>query len=1050
MKKDKQIPESYLDDAHIKDIDLEPVIFDTPEEGGTWWVVSDGSEPLMYACAKGDSKVFDYCCDYGGEDWHLPIDEIYIQAADEYDMEFINDALAKEQMVEDLEKNEDTVECKECFDLFPKADCIKKPFGYLCPSCQKLHPVAEPVVDNKTITFDLFDQEFPDVQDYDPGTTKDWGEEPTINDALDALVADEVEAVDGYSKVIDAIENDKIDVKDADKLKDTLDHIKEEEEEHIDELKDFLDLDDSEYAKDDDDEDAEDETKNSSEDKEDAETLTEATKDEFDEIMKLSKEIGIETGADANKFTKDEVGADDTVLKRLRSYRAELGDDFKVEENLTEESREGKKLWLCMFEDREVGEVWASDEDEAAELMMKEYPEYPYGLYDGCFHVCPADEDDLDETIDISLDTEVENESLRESYARARSIAKQSGTSHIFGYTSRITEDFVALDDPMEIDDIDELEADLALAYEDFGKAVVVEPEDPEILTEANWLTKVLTGENHNLNSIFPSGYLILVSGGNTATQAWEAKNHMEADALAKKASKAYKNQPVLLYGKAVGKAYYDTLVTPVQELLADPEKPTRIAMYRNGKAAMDRAGEMTKVIKANKQLTTLTKLTGATDLTAAEKAEQIADKADEIAATMDQPTQGKADPKDSEVVAAAVDAAKATKTGNKTDAAAEDPEVETPDEDDEESTKTETIPVTPEVYEIVDKIFTKGYSFYRKKENSIVKPNSSATTIAEVMADAARKSKNNQDPYYVLGKTPDPSTLGANGRSILSHLMKLYNGITPPAGKLGDRKSQYFILCVFDKKGKRVASLGGDLLKRLSKRVDMFNELFTGADVDTEAKEDDAGTDESRERNELIKEIWRSVDQFVEAQNKEAFTPESYEAFLEAADKLKRKVNGTINLKELKKYTKDAGLGIQKMLGKYLKFAKTTDDADSENDDSTVDDTGVESSEDEVSSTEETDSEGEGSELEASEESTPEQKKLFTDVRTKLVNFLKKLKAKLPKPDVEKLLQHVADLNINALESFDLPEDLHTELREVLSMVDADTDLDNIDLEIE
>lgn len=1050
MKKDKQIPESYLDDAHIIDIDLDPVIFDTPEEGGTWWVVSDGSETLMYACAKGDSKVFDYCCDYSIEDWHLPISEISIQEADDFDMEFINDALAKEQMVEDLEKNEDTVECKECFDLFPKADCIKKPFGYLCPSCQKLHPVAEPVIDNKTITFDLFDQEFPDVQDYDPGTTKDWGEEPTINDALDALVADEVEAIDGYSEVIDALEKGEIEAKNVDKLQATLDHIKEEEEEHIDELKDFLDIDDKEYAED---EDADEDEDDSTEDKEDPETLTEANQGEFDEIMKLSKEIGIETGADANRFKKDEVSGDDTVLKRLRSYRAELGDDFKVEENLTEESREGKKLWLCMFEDREVGEVWASDEDEAAELMMKEYPEYPYGLYDGCFHVCPAEEDDLDETIDISLDSEVENESLRESYARARSIAKQSGTSHIFGYTSRITEDFVALDDPMEIDDIDELEADFALAYEDFGKAVVVEPEDPEILTEANWLTKILTGEHHNLNSIFPSGYLILVPGdNNVAQQAWEAKNHMEADALAKKASKAYKNQAVILYGKAVGKAYYDTLVSPVQQLLTDPEKPTRIAMYRNGKAAMDRAGEMTKVIKANKQLTTLTKLTGATDLTAAEKAEQIADKADEIAATMDQPTQGKADPKDSEVVAAAVDAAKATKTANKNDQTTDDSEVEVPD-DEEEAAKTETAPVTPEVYEIVDKIFTKGYSFYRKKENSIVKPNSSATTIADVMADAARKSKNNQDPYYVLGKTPDPSTLGANGRSILSHLMKLYNGITPPAGKLGDRKSQYFILCVFDKKGKRVASLGGDLLKRLSKKVDMFNELFTGADVDTEESETDVGTDESRERNELVKEIWGYVDQYVEAQNKEAFTPESYEAFLEAANELKRKVNGTINLKELKKYTKDAGLGIHKMLGKYLKFAyfnKTTDDADSETDDSTVDDTGVESSEDEVSSTEETDLEGEGSELEASEESTPEQKKLFKDVRTKLVDFLKKLKSKLPKPDVEKLLQHVADLNINALESFDLPEDLHTELREVLSMVDADTDLDNIDLEIE
>ena len=34
-----------------------------------------------------------------------------------------------EQMVETIEEAEDMVECKECFDLFPKAECTKMDHG---------------------------------------------------------------------------------------------------------------------------------------------------------------------------------------------------------------------------------------------------------------------------------------------------------------------------------------------------------------------------------------------------------------------------------------------------------------------------------------------------------------------------------------------------------------------------------------------------------------------------------------------------------------------------------------------------------------------------------------------------------------------------------------------------------------------------------------------------------------------------------------------------------------------------------------------------------
>mgnify|MGYP003302054752 FL=1 len=41
-----------------------------------------------------------------------------------------------DDMVEALEENEDMVECKECFELFPKVDCERSDIGYVCPVCR--------------------------------------------------------------------------------------------------------------------------------------------------------------------------------------------------------------------------------------------------------------------------------------------------------------------------------------------------------------------------------------------------------------------------------------------------------------------------------------------------------------------------------------------------------------------------------------------------------------------------------------------------------------------------------------------------------------------------------------------------------------------------------------------------------------------------------------------------------------------------------------------------------------------------------------------------
>lgn len=52
-----------------------------------------------------------------------------------------------------------------------------------------------------------------------------------------------------------------------------------------------------------------------------------------------------------------------------------------------------ESLWYCVFDGRDVGTVMAATEAEALEKMQNEYPEYHYGLYDGCFWVEAADEE---------------------------------------------------------------------------------------------------------------------------------------------------------------------------------------------------------------------------------------------------------------------------------------------------------------------------------------------------------------------------------------------------------------------------------------------------------------------------------------------------------------------------------------------------------------------------------------------------------------------------------------------------------------------------------
>lgn len=79
-----------------------------------------------------------------------------------------------------------------------------------------------------------------------------------------------------------------------------------------------------------------------------------------------------------------------------------LFEEFRLFENLFTEANKNK-TWYCYFEDKEVGTVEAATEEEALEKMQDKYPEYNYGMYDGCFYVNSDVNESLKESVtDIS------------------------------------------------------------------------------------------------------------------------------------------------------------------------------------------------------------------------------------------------------------------------------------------------------------------------------------------------------------------------------------------------------------------------------------------------------------------------------------------------------------------------------------------------------------------------------------------------------------------------------------------------------------------------
>ena len=399
---------------------------------------------------------------------------------------WIDDSKLIKEAVDALEENESEVECKCCFELFPKESCVKTENGYVCKKCnQEIHSHQGTSLDS--IYSDPFSLDYEDPRDFDEPEEIEVKEEPVdanevrkhekaINEELKVII--DFSDYKPWSGAVDTYEL----IKDADKLDELEAYFEELYPDGITatQINDILWFDGEEVLKylglgD-------------VEDEEIDESIKEHINDRPADIESSQEYQGVDNAiVDCKKYTvvahsEDEKPVDcklekPAIEEPLAGKKVDVKlDEAKKDDELSADPESAKLEVHTMLNDLVADEIEAINGYDDAKAQIIDTPiDHKDSILDTIDHIKGEEQEHIDELIDATTEIPFDKEETHDfaaeekplseethaqvakpegdqiaAYNNALKYAKKENKPYIYGYTNH-TDKFFALGLPLKV-----------------------------------------------------------------------------------------------------------------------------------------------------------------------------------------------------------------------------------------------------------------------------------------------------------------------------------------------------------------------------------------------------------------------------------------------------------------------------------------------------------------------------------------------------------------------------------------------------------------------